>query len=92
MRISWPKIRPLIEKNHKTLLPRWTKLFLEPNGTGYLITLHFWREPKTMSCYKLQVSKLCNFNAKSGSKHNKDVSRLKSIMLQLKQNSAPIKI
>ena len=36
-----------------------------------------------------RVSKLCDFNAKS-TKHTKDMSRMRSIMLQLKQNP-PVK-
>ena len=36
-----------------------------------------------------RVSKLCDFNAKSN-RHSKDMSRMRSIMLQLKQNP-PVK-
>jgi Clathrin light chain len=37
-----------------------------------------------------RIAKLCDFNPKS-SKTNKDVSRMRSIILQLKQQPLPIK-
>ena len=36
-----------------------------------------------------RVTKLCEFNAKAA-KNAKDVSRLRSILLQLKQNPKPV--
>ena len=36
-----------------------------------------------------RVAKLCEFNAKAA-KNAKDVSRLRSILLQLKQNPKPV--
>ncbi len=40
-----------------------------------------------------RVTRLCEFNAKKDPKEkNKDVGRMRSILLQLKQNPRPVKL